>query len=467
MMHPSTINNDFNGKTSNLSTTSSYYNHHHQRTTSCFSNFSNYNHHHENLSKPIPLELHQPPPAAAIVRGELFQQPPFTINDHNAVIIAGSNHYKTTTSITDDHMQSTMVKQSSYNINNGKFVAAYDNRVIMKENECSLLRGIRKKKDRHSKINTARGPRDRRMRLSLDVAKRFFRLQDILGFDKASNTIDWLLIKSKPAIQDLILPQHLQLQGLLLVSSSSPASSSSSAASDQGEVVSGRSIDDDQSMDKAAAIIDQDQVMLINNIKQAKFSSSSNCSRPSNNYKKKKRKISGVCNIVDHGLAKETREKARARARKRTSEKKNTSIKLAAADAAACFDEYYYSKLLIRPASSSLDQNINHDRIPGSWIPQVQATSADHHQAAVEYGSNNYFQFKSQAAAAGINNINVGTDHNSMISNYWSPSSLLFNYQHNNPAAAAAAEPPSHDEHDDQLSDFQILGKPWELGEFN
>ncbi|KAK3440420.1 transcription factor TB1 [Eucalyptus grandis] len=59
------------------------------------------------------------------------------------------------------------------------------------------------KKDRHSKIYTARGPRDRRMRLSLEVAREFFDLQDMLGFDKASKTVEWLLLHSKSAIKEL------------------------------------------------------------------------------------------------------------------------------------------------------------------------------------------------------------------------------------------------------------------------
>ncbi|PSS30571.1 Transcription factor CYCLOIDEA like [Actinidia chinensis var. chinensis] len=37
------------------------------------------------------------------------------------------------------------------------------------------------KKDRHSKIWTAQGPRDRRVRLSIEIARKFFDLQDILG----------------------------------------------------------------------------------------------------------------------------------------------------------------------------------------------------------------------------------------------------------------------------------------------
>ncbi|XP_078444895.1 transcription factor CYCLOIDEA-like [Wolffia australiana] len=59
------------------------------------------------------------------------------------------------------------------------------------------------RKDRHSKIFTAKGPRDRRMRLSLDVARKFFDLQDMLGFDKASKTVDWLLNNAKMSIKDL------------------------------------------------------------------------------------------------------------------------------------------------------------------------------------------------------------------------------------------------------------------------
>lgn len=58
--------------------------------------------------------------------------------------------------------------------------------------------------DWHSKIHTAQGLRDRRMRLSLEVARKFFSLQDLLGFDKASATLDWLITQSRSAIE-----QHL------------------------------------------------------------------------------------------------------------------------------------------------------------------------------------------------------------------------------------------------------------------
>ncbi|XP_042023263.1 transcription factor DICHOTOMA-like isoform X1 [Salvia splendens] len=60
------------------------------------------------------------------------------------------------------------------------------------------------KKDRHSKIHTAQGPRDRRVRLSIGIARKFFDLQEMLGFDKPSKTLDWLLTKSKAAIKELV-----------------------------------------------------------------------------------------------------------------------------------------------------------------------------------------------------------------------------------------------------------------------
>lgn len=62
---------------------------------------------------------------------------------------------------------------------------------------------VMKKKDRHSKICTSKGPRDRRMRLSLEIARNFFDLQDMLGFDKASKTVEWLFTKSRSAIKEV------------------------------------------------------------------------------------------------------------------------------------------------------------------------------------------------------------------------------------------------------------------------
>ncbi|XP_071730989.1 transcription factor TCP18-like [Rutidosis leptorrhynchoides] len=74
-------------------------------------------------------------------------------------------------------------------------------------------------KDHHSKIHTSKGPRDRRVRLSIEVARKFFYLQDLLGFDKASKTLDWLFNKSEIPIDELV------------------RSSKQSSSSDQSEVV--------------------------------------------------------------------------------------------------------------------------------------------------------------------------------------------------------------------------------------
>ncbi|GMH30598.1 hypothetical protein Nepgr_032441 [Nepenthes gracilis] len=67
-------------------------------------------------------------------------------------------------------------------------------------------------KNRHTKIYTAHGLRDRRVRLSMSVARKFFSLQDILGFSKASKTLEWLFSKSKTAIEELAVKRMGSLQ---------------------------------------------------------------------------------------------------------------------------------------------------------------------------------------------------------------------------------------------------------------
>nr|GMD25484.1 transcription factor TCP12-like [Ipomoea batatas] len=115
------------------------------------------------------------------------------------------------------------------------------------------------KKDRHSKIKTAQGVRDRRMRLSVQIARKFFDLQDMLGFDKASKTIEWLFSNSMNAIKELSTKHN----------NNGGASSSST----EGEI-------------KKSAMEDSSKTAECNNLQ-----------------------------------ARESREKARARARERTKEK--------------------------------------------------------------------------------------------------------------------------------------------------
>lgn len=59
------------------------------------------------------------------------------------------------------------------------------------------------RKDRHSKVFTTKGPRDRRLRLSAHTAIQFYDVQDRLGYDRPSKAIDWLLKKAKDAIDKL------------------------------------------------------------------------------------------------------------------------------------------------------------------------------------------------------------------------------------------------------------------------
>nr|AXM05010.1 cycloidea-like protein [Gazania rigens] len=79
----------------------------------------------------------------------------------------------------------------------------YDNLLFMSD-VSPMKKKKPPKKDHHSKIHTAQGPRDRRVRLSIEVARKFFYLQDLLGFDKASKTLDWLFTKSKIPIGELV-----------------------------------------------------------------------------------------------------------------------------------------------------------------------------------------------------------------------------------------------------------------------
>ncbi|XP_075083103.1 transcription factor TCP4 isoform X2 [Nicotiana tabacum] len=59
-------------------------------------------------------------------------------------------------------------------------------------------------KDRHSKVYTAKGPRDRRIRLSALTAIQFYDVQDRLRYDKPSKAVDWLIKKAKNAIDKLV-----------------------------------------------------------------------------------------------------------------------------------------------------------------------------------------------------------------------------------------------------------------------
>ncbi|XP_051117735.1 transcription factor TCP4-like [Andrographis paniculata] len=58
-------------------------------------------------------------------------------------------------------------------------------------------------KDRHSKVCTVRGIRDRRVRLSVPTAIQLYELQDRLGLSQPSKVVDWLLDAAKHGIDEL------------------------------------------------------------------------------------------------------------------------------------------------------------------------------------------------------------------------------------------------------------------------
>ncbi|ESQ51683.1 hypothetical protein EUTSA_v10016870mg [Eutrema salsugineum] len=64
------------------------------------------------------------------------------------------------------------------------------------------------RKDRHSKVFTSKGPRDRRVRLSAHTAIQFYDVQDRLGYDRPSKAVDWLIKKAKSAIEKLEVTQE-------------------------------------------------------------------------------------------------------------------------------------------------------------------------------------------------------------------------------------------------------------------
>ncbi|XP_017239830.2 transcription factor CYCLOIDEA [Daucus carota subsp. sativus] len=223
------------------------------------------------------------------------------------------------------------------------------------------------KKDRHSKINTIHGPRDRRMRLSLDVARRFFGLQDILGFDKASKTVEWLLRQSKMAIKELTGQTNKGSDTFSLWASASDC-----------EVVSGI---DEFSVPETASTTKTDG---------------------SPSTQRKNKRIRRVRKPTFYPFDKESREKARERARERTKDKKRQQQQL---------DDQHSTNLMTwSPIGSSKDlAGSSHNTITYNSLPSLDE---------VEEMQNGCEE-----------SINIIDPNLFMIAGNWSPSALL-NYQH-------------------------------------
>ncbi|XP_022751945.1 transcription factor TCP13-like [Durio zibethinus] len=87
-------------------------------------------------------------------------------------------------------------------------------------------------KDRHSKVCTIRGLRDRRVRLSVPTAIQLYDLQDRLGLNQPSKVVDWLLNAAKHEIDELpplpVPPGYFSLNHQMVLSTSQEARASQS-----------------------------------------------------------------------------------------------------------------------------------------------------------------------------------------------------------------------------------------------
>ncbi|KAJ8765252.1 hypothetical protein K2173_011932 [Erythroxylum novogranatense] len=93
----------------------------------------------------------------------------------------------------DNHRQATTSSRLGLRSGRGEIVEVQGGHIVRSTG----------RKDRHSKVCTAKGPRDRRVRLAAHTAIQFYDVQDRLGYDRPSKAVDWLIKKAKTAIDEL------------------------------------------------------------------------------------------------------------------------------------------------------------------------------------------------------------------------------------------------------------------------
>ncbi|KAL8150596.1 hypothetical protein V2J09_020404 [Rumex salicifolius] len=210
--------------------------------------------------------------------------------------------------VEQDHNSTSCVNNNSINnnINNSS-----NNKVGSARKQISCKKRT-SKGDRHSKIPTAKGLRDRRMRLSLEVARQFFTLQDLLSYDKPSQTVKWLLLQAKSAIEEIKEDKQI-----------SPESA------DYG--IKGASPNSELGEEVVENAIHEKSVIIANDM----------APKAKEKAKKMMKKKSF------DGEAKEMRKRARERARERTQKKKdgNISDQRRCVDMRPSFDLLNYNKV--------------------------------------------------------------------------------------------------------------------------
>ncbi|XP_022737965.1 transcription factor TCP18-like [Durio zibethinus] len=305
------------------------------------------------------------------------------------------------TLMTDNSVSETIINMPDSSKNEESTIDCTKKSHNAAEQQIPRKRSSSSKRDRHSKINTANGPRDRRMRLSLDVARDFFGLQDILGYDKASRTVEWLLIQAKPEIKKLARSQLSQMNNSCNVAAEKSPSSTS-----EGEVVSG--------IDKASI--------------EGRFSKG----KPST----KEKKVRQPRKITFGPLARDLREKARARAKARTKAKIMWTQRFD--ESKLCYDTRNINDLNKFSSWSSFETGEesgiqDHNRNN----PSLEAVLAEFKELSSRDGEHIRIHWDM-------------VDESLAIMNKWSPNSM-FNCLQNAGI---------NQEH--QLTDFMSFGKPWE-----
>ncbi|XP_071724077.1 transcription factor TCP2-like [Rutidosis leptorrhynchoides] len=113
-----------------------------------------------------------------------------------------NNHNK----FSDDEDDADQLKNVTASLNNGENgVVLPTNRLRGWHPSSRIIRVSRATggKDRHSKVWTSKGLRDRRVRLSVTTAIQFYDLQDRLGYDQPSKAVEWLIKAASDAILEL------------------------------------------------------------------------------------------------------------------------------------------------------------------------------------------------------------------------------------------------------------------------
>ncbi|KAL5544712.1 hypothetical protein UlMin_008496 [Ulmus minor] len=334
----------------------------------------------------------------------LHSQQPLLIKESDKPV--AETNYNSTKVLDSDLMKNPI----KYEENNISSTGDQNKQQIPRKRSC-------KKRDRHSKvITTGKRPRHRRMRLSLEVARQFFDLQDMLGFERASKTVEWLLVQAKSEITKL--KRELNY-GISLCAGASSTS--------EGEVVS--------SLDEVAVNGDQ-----------------GGSSGRAKTVGKEKKACRQSRRSTFNPQARESREKARERARERTKEKLRSRGRL-------LHDEMMtknYNNELSRLSSWSGFETGEESRTQSQNLNNNSPMQALAHEFEELKSWSTAQENQDHHPLRCTNNQAMVVDDQSLFNvGKWSPSSIFSSLQNNNTVGSGI----SQDQH--LFADLQFYGKPW------